>query len=35
MSLSQELADQMEPLARKMYFSKDSIAHFNEVATPG
>ena len=35
MSLPQELANRMEPLARKMYFSKDSIAHFKEVATPG
>lgn len=35
MSLPQELANRMEPLARKMCFSKDSIAHFKEVATPG
>ena len=35
MSMPTELASRMERGARKMYFSKDSIAYFKETATPG
>lgn len=35
MSVAAQLAERLEAGARKMYFSKESIAHFKEVATPG